>query len=82
MRIELDDGARTAVVTAESRARWSTGVEMEAMVAVSAACLSIYDMAKAADRGIAITDVRLLLKDGGKSGRWERDGGGGRGEAR
>jgi len=70
--IELDARASGVVITAESRAHWTTGVEMEAMVAVSAACLAIYDMAKAADRGITITDVQLLLKEGGKSGKWER----------
>jgi cyclic pyranopterin phosphate synthase len=72
LRIELIDDGRTAEVTAEARARWSTGVEMEALVAVSAACLALYDMAKAVDRGITIEDVRLLAKEGGKSGRWKR----------
>jgi cyclic pyranopterin phosphate synthase len=74
VRIELDETARAALVTAEARARWTTGVEMEALVAVSAACLALYDMAKAVDRGITIGEVELLLKEGGKSGRWERPG--------
>ena len=47
-----------------------TGVEMEALTAVSIACLTIYDMAKAADRGMRIEGVRLLAKSGGKSGDW------------
>ena len=72
VRIELDEPDRAAVVTAEARARWTTGVEMEALVAVSAACLALYDMAKAVERGIIVRDVQLVLKEGGKSGRWER----------
>ena len=70
--IEFDDDERAAEVRAESRARWTTGVEMEALVAVGAACLAIYDMGKAVDRSITITDVQLLLKEGGKSGKWTR----------
>ena len=49
-----------------------TGVEMEALTAVSAACLTIYDMAKAVDRGMVISDVRLMTKSGGKSGSYRR----------
>jgi cyclic pyranopterin phosphate synthase len=48
-----------------------TGVEMEALTAVSVACLTIYDMAKAVDRGMEIGHVRLLEKRGGKSGAWK-----------
>ena len=51
-----------------------TGVEMEALTAVSVACLTIYDMAKAVDRGMEIVAVRLLEKRGGKSGAWKRKG--------
>lgn len=47
-----------------------TGAEMEALTAVAAACLTIYDMAKAADRGMVISDIRLTEKSGGRSGRW------------
>ncbi|MDZ7842995.1 MAG: cyclic pyranopterin monophosphate synthase MoaC [Gammaproteobacteria bacterium] len=50
-----------------------TGVEMEALTAVQIALLTIYDMCKAVDRGMTITDVRLLKKSGGKSGDWDRD---------
>jgi cyclic pyranopterin phosphate synthase len=53
-----------------------TGVEMEALTAVSIACLTIYDMLKAADRGIVIEAVRLLEKSGGRSGDWRADAGG------
>jgi len=56
-------------VTAETSGK--TGVEMEALTGVSAALLTIYDMCKAADRGMVIEGVRLLKKEGGKSGVWE-----------
>jgi len=59
-------------VTATAKVEGKTGVEMEALAAVSIACLTIYDMCKAADRGMVITDVALTLKEGGKSGRWMR----------
>lgn len=49
-----------------------TGIEMEALTAASVACLTVYDMCKAVDRGMEIMDVRLLKKDGGKTGLWER----------
>jgi cyclic pyranopterin phosphate synthase len=57
-------------VRAEVKTRGQTGVEMEALTAVSIACLTIYDMAKAADRGMRIEGIRLLEKSGGKSGDW------------
>lgn len=56
--------------SAETVAR--TGVEMEALTAVQVALLTIYDMCKAVDRGMTITEVRLLEKSGGKSGHWQR----------
>jgi cyclic pyranopterin phosphate synthase len=56
--------------TAETRER--TGVEMEALVAVEIALLTIYDMCKAVDRGMTLNDIRLLQKSGGKSGSWQR----------
>ena len=52
-----------------------TGIEMEALTAASVACLTVYDMCKAVDRGMEIMDVRLLKKDGGKTGLWERSQG-------
>jgi cyclic pyranopterin phosphate synthase len=57
-------------VTAKASLTGKTGVEMEAMVAVSTALLTIYDMAKALDKGMVIEEVRLLEKFGGKSGHW------------
>ena len=50
-----------------------TGIEMEALTAASVACLTVYDMCKAVDRGMEISEVRLLKKDGGKTGLWLRD---------
>ena len=64
-----DDGFE---VTATVRTTGPTGVEMEALTAVSVACLTLYDMLKAADKGMVITNVRLLSKTGGKSGEWKR----------
>ena len=58
------------VIRAEARCVGPTGVEMEALTAVSVACLTIYDMAKAIDRGMSIEEVRLIEKSGGKSGEW------------
>lgn len=49
-----------------------TGVEMEALTAVSTACLTIYDMVKAIDKGMSISNIRLIEKSGGKSGHWKR----------
>ena len=51
-----------------------TGVEMEALTAVMAACLTIYDMAKRHDRGMEIASVRLIHKSGGRTGDWNREG--------
>jgi cyclic pyranopterin monophosphate synthase len=58
--------------TARVRLTGQTGVEMEAMTAVSVALLTIYDMAKALDKAMTISDIRLLTKSGGKSGDWVR----------
>jgi cyclic pyranopterin phosphate synthase len=69
-----DASASCVRIEATVRAHWRTGVEMEAMVAVSAAGLTIYDMCKAMDRGMSVTAVRLVRKRGGKSGEWERPG--------
>ena len=60
------------VVTARVRTTGQTGVEMEALTAVSVACLTVYDMLKAADKAMTIENVRLLTKTGGKSGDWVR----------
>ena len=66
---ELPDGSGLSV-NATARATWRTGVEMEAMTAVSIAALTIYDMCKSAERGIRVTNLRLLRKSGGKSGAY------------
>jgi cyclic pyranopterin phosphate synthase len=52
-----------------------TGVEMEALTAVQVALLTVYDMCKAVDRGMTMTDIRLVEKSGGRSGTWRREGG-------
>lgn len=68
--IDLDDALPGFIITAEARVSGPTGVEMEALTAVSVACLTLYDMLKAADRGMVISQVRLLSKSGGRSGDW------------
>lgn len=62
-------------VTATASVTGKTGVEMEAMVAASVALLTIYDMAKAIDKGMVIAEVRLIAKSGGKSGDWKAPSG-------
>lgn len=69
--IAFDVAASHIDVEATVKVEGKTGVEMEALTACSIACLTIYDMLKAVDRGMTITDVRLVEKTGGKSGRWE-----------
>jgi cyclic pyranopterin phosphate synthase len=59
------------IITAEVVSTGKTGVEMEALTAVSVSALTIYDMCKAVDRGMIISDIRLLEKKGGKSGTWK-----------
>jgi cyclic pyranopterin monophosphate synthase len=59
-------------ITAVAKATGKTGVEMEALTAVSVACLTVYDMVKAIDRGMTIEDVRLVSKTGGTRGDWQR----------
>ena len=66
-----EEDAIRATATASLTGR--TGVEMEAMTAASVALLTIYDMAKAIDKGMIISDVRLIAKTGGKSGDWKAD---------
>lgn len=66
-----DAGAGRVEIEAEARTTGPTGVEMEALTAVSIAALTIYDMLKAVDRSMVIGEIRLSLKDGGKSGRYE-----------
>ena len=66
----LDEAAHAVTCTATVETVGPTGVEMEALTAVQVALLTIYDMCKAVDRGMTITEVRLLEKHGGKSGTW------------
>ncbi len=73
--VELEprsDGQPRVEIRARVRAHDRTGVEMEALTAVTVAALTIYDMCKAIDRGMRIVDVRLEEKRGGKSGHWRR----------
>lgn len=72
VRIVSDQSLPGLTVTAEARCTGRTGVEMEAMTAVSVACLTIYDMLKAVDRAMVIEAVELVAKSGGKSGDWRR----------
>ena len=68
--IKPDDTLPGLRVTATARVTGKTGVEMEALTAASIACLTIYDMAKALDKGMIVRDIRLIEKTGGKSGDW------------
>ncbi len=72
LSIEADQENSALVVTARAKTTAQTGVEMEALVAVSVACLTIYDMLKAADRAMVIEGVQLVEKRGGKSGEYVR----------
>ena len=66
----LDDATHTVTITSTCRFDAKTGVEMEAMTACSVAALTVYDMCKAADKGIILEEIRLIYKSGGKSGEW------------
>jgi cyclic pyranopterin phosphate synthase len=65
---EIDEALPGVRVISEAKVAGQTGVEMEALTAVSVACLTIYDMVKAADRGMRIEGIRLRMKSGGRSG--------------
>ncbi len=75
VKIELqpDLGENLVKINATCKLSGKTGVEMEALTAVSVAALTIYDMCKAVDKGMTISGVRLLTKSGGKSGDWQAD---------
>ena len=79
--VEASPGARGVEVVATVRTVDRTGVEMEALAAVSAACLTIYDMLKRYERGMRIEAVELVEKSGGRSGLWRRDAAPSRGES-
>ena len=68
---QVDEDASAIRVEATVKTTGKTGVEMEALTAVSAAALTIHDMVKAIDKGVVIDGIRVVLKDGGKSGRYE-----------
>jgi cyclic pyranopterin phosphate synthase len=68
----LDERKKSVVVTVTVKSAGKTGVEMEALCGASAACLTIYDMLKYADKTMVITDVKLIEKTGGKSGDYKR----------
>lgn len=71
--IVLQPAHRRAVITATAEARWVTGVEMEALVAVAAAALALYDMVKSVDRAATIEEIVLIEKSGGRSGTWTKE---------
>ncbi|WP_308387811.1 cyclic pyranopterin monophosphate synthase MoaC [Acidithiobacillus sp. AMEEHan] len=73
IRFRLDADSSEVRCEAEARCQGQTGVEMEALTAVSVALLTIYDMCKAVDRSMMMTEICLLRKEGGKSGVWERN---------
>ena len=73
VRIEPTEHPTGLVATAEATFTGQTGVEMEALTAVSVALLTVYDMAKAVDRGMHIEGIRLVSKEGGRSGSWSVD---------
>ena len=72
LAVAADEKIPALLVTARARTAAQTGVEMEALVAVSVACLTIYDMLKAVDRGMVIEGVQLVEKSGGASGSYVR----------
>ena len=71
--VDFDFEDNNIRVTALARLTGQTGVEMEALTAASVALLTIYDMAKALDKSMVISDIRLLSKTGGKSGDWRAE---------
>ena len=72
LTFQIDTVSQTVHCQASAHTLAQTGVEMEALVAVNIALLTIYDMCKAVDRGMTIEQVRLIEKQGGKSGHWQR----------
>ncbi len=71
--VDLSPEVNGVRVTAVCETDGKTGVEMEALTAASVAALTLYDMVKAVDRGMTVSDIRLLSKEGGRSGRWTRE---------
>jgi cyclic pyranopterin phosphate synthase len=73
VELAIDEARSSVEITATCKLKGRTGVEMEALTAVSVAALTVYDMVKAVDRGLVISDIRLTHKSGGKSGSFEAD---------
>ena len=73
VKLALDADRHAVEIEATCKLKGRTGVEMEALTAVSVAALTVYDMCKAVDRGMVISDVKLVHKSGGKSGTFDRD---------
>lgn len=73
--ITIDEALPGLTVTARVKTTGQTGVEMEALTAVSVACLTLYDMLKASDKSMRITDIELMEKSGGRSGTYRKAGG-------
>ena len=71
--VDFDVMASAITVTVTARSSGQTGVEMEALTAASTALLTLYDMVKALDKAMVISDIKLLSKSGGKSGDWHRE---------
>ena len=71
VQLSIDTRRKAVDIEATCRLRGRTGVEMEALTAASVAALTVYDMCKSVDRGMVITDVRLMHKSGGKSGTYD-----------
>ena len=72
VEFDLDDANNRIIVTSECHTTEKTGVEMEALLSCTMACLTIYDMIKSVDKKASITDIKLILKSGGKSGIFKR----------
>ena len=73
LSLQLNEAQARVEIESRCRTNGKTGVEMEALTAVSVAALTIYDMIKAVDRGMRLTDIRLVEKSGGASGTWRQD---------
>ena len=73
IELSIDENKRSIHCLCRAEAEGKTGVEMEALTSVQITLLTIYDMCKAVDRGMTISDIKLLKKTGGKSGEWTRD---------
>jgi len=71
VELDLDEERKAILIKSTVTCDGKTGVEMEALTAASTAALTVYDMCKAVDKAMVIGDLKVILKDGGKTGRWE-----------